>query len=400
MPLNRRTVAFAAVVTSQLMVILDGTVVTVALPAIRSGLGFDDASLPWVMNAFFVATAAALLPAGRLGDRVGARRVFLAGVAVFTAASLWCGLAAGPASLIAARALQGVGGGAATAVSLGMVAGLFPEPAARMRAFAVLAFVGSAGASIGLVAGGVITQAASWPWVFLVNVPFGLAALGAGLAALERTPGRPVSGGLVPRDLFRERAFPLANGVLFTMVMAGMSFQFLSSLYLQDVLGLGALATGTAFLVVSGSIAVASLGLSARLARRHGAPRVLVGGLLLFAAGLVLIARAPDGGAFGTDVAPAFAVMGLGFGLAMPQATELAMAAAPTEHAGAASGFVATTQQAGGAVGLFAVAGVALATDRSVGYLLAATGVLAGAALASRLASRSAAAARVATEEG
>ncbi|MBW8762056.1 MAG: MFS transporter [Microbacterium sp.] len=345
---RRRSLAFLALSATQLMVILDGTVVTVALPAIRSGLGFS----------------------------------FLTGVALFTAASILCGLAWDPASLLIGRALQGVGGGLSTAVSLGMIADLFPEPAPRMRAFAVLAFIGSAGGAIGMVAGGMITEFATWPWVFLVNAPIGVAALALGAATMERVPGHPVSGGLVPRDLFSARRFTLAGGVLFTMVIAGMSFQFLSSLFLQDALGLSPLATGAAFLAVTVPIAITSLGLSVRLAARFGSERVLIAALAFFAAGMVLMARVPHDGSFWMDVAPAFVVMGAGFGLAMPQATDLAMSAAPPEHAGAASAFLAATQQAGGAIGVFAVASLAAATDLGIGYLLGAGGLLVGIGLA------------------
>ncbi|MFK4852200.1 MFS transporter [Microbacterium sp. ZW T6_19] len=379
---RRRSLAFLALSATQLMVILDGTVVTVALPAIRSGLGFSNSSLSWVVNAFFAAFALVLLPAGRLGDRWGTRRVFLTGVALFTAASILCGLAWDPASLLIGRALQGVGGGLSTAVSLGMIADLFPEPAPRMRAFAVLAFIGSAGGAIGMVAGGMITEFATWPWVFLVNAPIGVAALALGAATMERVPGHPVSGGLVPRALFSARRFTLAGGVLFTMVIAGMSFQFLSSLFLQDALGLSPLATGAAFLAVTVPIAITSLGLSVRLAVRFGSERVLIAALAFFAAGMVLMARVPHDGSFWMDVAPAFVVMGAGFGLAMPQATDLAMSAAPPEHAGAASAFLAATQQAGGAIGVFAVASLAAATDLGIGYLLGAGGLLVGIGLA------------------
>jgi MFS family permease len=375
---RRRSLAFLALSATQLMVILDGTVVTVALPAIRSGLGFSDSSLSWVVNAFFIAFAVVLLPAGRLGDRWGTRRVFLSGVALFTAASILCGLSWDPTSLLVGRALQGVGGGLSTAVSLGMIAELFPEPARRMRAFAVLAFIGSAGGAIGMVAGGMITEFAAWPWVFLVNVPIGAASLALGAATLERVPGRPVSGGLVPAALLRTRRFSLAGGVLFTMVIAGMSFQFLSSLFLQDTLGLSPLSTGAAFLAVTVPIAITSLGLSVRLAARFGAERVLIAALAFFAAGMVLMARVPDGGTFWLDVAPAFVVMGAGFGLAMPQVTDLAMTAAPPEHAGAASAFLAATQQAGGAVGVFAAGSLAAAAGPGIGYLLGAGALVVG----------------------
>lgn len=383
-----RLLAFGVLAATQLMIILDGTVVTVALPAIRSTLGYSETALSWVVNAFFIAFALVLLPAGRLGDLLGNRAVFLAGLAVFTLATAVCAIAWHPASLIIARAVQGLGGGAATAVVLAMISALFPETDRRMRAFAVLAFVGSAGGSIGMVAGGTLTQLASWRWAFGVNVPLGVAAVLLALRTLAPVPPNGVSGGLIPRALFADRRFLIANGVLFTMVMAGMSFQFLSSLYLQDVLGYGALATGFGFLTVSLAIAVTSLGLSNRLAVRFGAARVLIAGLLLFLAGMILMVRMPDDGSYLVDVAPGFLIMGLGFGLAMPQATELAMAAAPREHAGIASGFANSAQQLGGAVGLFAIASAAALAGRSVGYLLAAVALAAGAALAIALVPR------------
>lgn len=370
------------------MVILDGTIVTVALPAIRSGVGFSDASLSWVVNAFFVAFALVLLPAGRFGDRVGNRDVFLGGLGLFTLASAACAIAWDPASLLVARAAQGFGGGLTSAVVLAMIAALYDDAAQRMRAFAVLAFVGSAGASIGLVSGGLLTEFASWRWVFGVSVPIGLAILVLAARVLTRQPGSGVRGGLVPRALFADPRFAVANGVLFGMVMAGLSFQFLSSLYLQDTLGHGPLATGLAFLAVSGAIAVSSLGLSGRMAARYGSGRVLVAGLLLFTVGMLLMVRLPDDGGYLLDVAPGFVVMGAGFGLAMPQAMEIAMSAAPATYSGVASGFTNATQQAGGALGLFVVAAVAAEAGRGVGYGLATIALVVATLLAAYLARR------------
>lgn len=381
----RKGAALAVLLASQLMVILDGTVVNVALPAVRDDLGFGAAGLSWVVNGFFVAFAVLLLPAGRLGDVVGARRVFLAGLAVFTAASALCGLATSPTFLVAARVVQGAGGALTTAVVLGMVARLYDDEAGRARAFALAAFVGSAGASIGTVAGGVLVDAASWRWVFGVNVPIGVAVLAAAVLVVPRDEPTGGSGGRV-RALLTDGSFLLPNAVLFTMTVAGFSFQFLTALYLQDTLGLDALRTGLAYLPVTLAIAVTSLGLSGRLARRYGAERVLVGGLLLFVAGMLSMAVLPDQGSYAVHVAPGFVVMGAGFGLAMPQVTTLAMRAAPVAHAGVASGFVNTTQQAGGAVGLAVVATVAAAEGRATGFLLAAGALAVGALVASYLA--------------
>ena len=377
---------------TQLMVILDGTIVNVALPTIRTDLGFSDTGLSWVVNAFFVVFAVLLLPAGRLGDLVGRRRVFLAGLALFTVASVACGLATGPTWLLTARAVQGAGGALTSAVVLGMIAGLYVEDAARARAFALLAFVGAAGASIGVVAGGVLTDLVSWRWVFWVNVPLGAVVLVVGALVLARDSapglgaGLAASKALVPSTLLRSRAFLLPNVVLFTMTTAGFSFQFLTALYLQDTLRLDALHTGLAYLPVTLAIAVTSLGLSGRLASRFGPARVLVVGLLLFVVGMLMMAALPDHGAYAVHVAPGFVVMGAGFGLAMPQVTALAMAAAPGDHAGAASGFVGTTQQVGGAVGLAVVALVAVHLGRAGGFLVAAAALAVGTAVAGYLA--------------
>jgi len=387
-----RTWALAALTATQLMVILDGTIVNVALPTIRTDLGFSGTGLAWVVNAFFVAFALLLLPAGRLADLVGARRVFLAGLVVFTAASALCGLAPDAELLVGARFLQGVGGALASAVVLGMIARLFEDDERRRgQAFGLLAFVGAAGASIGVVAGGLLVDLASWRWVFLVNVPIGLVTIPVALRHLDPARGAGFrhagsgAGGLVPRALFRAPRFVVANGVLLTMAMAGFSFQFLSALYLQDVLGLDPLATGLSYLPVTIAIAGSSLVLSGRLAERYGAARVLVAGLALFVGGLLLLARTPGDGTFWIDVAPAFVVMGAGFGLAMPQVTSLAMADAPSEHSGAASGLVTTTQQVGGVIGLAVVSVVADAAGLGAGLLVAAVVLAGGTTLAATL---------------
>ena len=210
--------ALAALLATQLMVILDGTIVNVALPTIRTDLGFTDTGLAWVVNGFFVAFAVLLLPAGRLGDLVGTRKVFVAGLVLFTAATALCGLATSPTSLVAARVAQGVGGALTSAVVLGMIAGLYADQAARGRAFALVAFVGSAGASIGVVAGGLLTELASWRWVFLVNVPLGVAVLVAAFVVLDETPDAPglrrglaESRALVPRTPAHPPGVPAAE---------------------------------------------------------------------------------------------------------------------------------------------------------------------------------------------
>jgi EmrB/QacA subfamily drug resistance transporter len=444
---GRRTSALAVLCASQLMVILDGTIVNVALPTIRHQLGFSASGLSWVVNGFFVAFAGLLLLFGRLGDVLGQRRVFVSGLVVFTLASVWCGLAGGPASLVSGRFVQGAGAAMASAVVLGMITRLFADRRSQARAFAVFAFVGSVGASVGVISGGLLTELLSWRWVFLVNVPLGLVLVPAALRILPddgrtRSRGRvdvvgAVTGtgglmllvyavtqvtvrgwsslvvvlslclaaallagfvvrqrtaaeALVPPALFAVRRFSTANAVLFTMTVAGFSFQFLSALALQDQMGLTPLRTGLAYLPVTLSIAVASLGLSDRLAGRIGQERVLVSGLVLFVAGLLLLAALPGKPVFLTDAAPAFVLMGTGFGLAMPQVTGIAMASALPEYAGAASGVVNTTQQVGGALGLGVVSSVAALSGLAAGFLTAAAVLAVGAGFASRLVPRGA----------
>jgi EmrB/QacA subfamily drug resistance transporter len=412
---DTRWLALAVLSATQLMVILDGTVVNVALPTIQRDLGFTATGLAWVVNGFLVAFGGLLLFAGRVGDLFGPRRVFLAGVLVFTLASAWAGLAGSPELLVAARFAQGVGGALSSAVVLGMIARLYPTPGERTWAFGVLAFVGSAGASVGVVAGGVLVELADWHWIFLVNVPVGIAVLVAALRVLEPDPVRsaghldlagallvtvglglavhaitqvPVHGWvsvraggllgaamlllvafghrqltaaepLVPPALFRSRLFSVSNAVLFAMVVAGFSFQFLSALYLQEILGYGPLRTGLSYLAITFAIGIASLGFSARLAAGFGSVPVLVAGLALFVAGVLVMARFPVDGTYLADVLPPLLLMGAGFGLAMPQVTTLAMADADEAYAGVASGFFNTTQQVGGSIGLAVVSTVA-----------------------------------------
>jgi EmrB/QacA subfamily drug resistance transporter len=419
-----RGLALAVLSAAQLMVILDGTIVNVALPSIQRDLGFSESGLVWVLNAFLVAFGGLLLFAGRLGDLVGARRIFLTGLVVFTAASVLCGLAVSPEMLIAARFAQGIGGALSSAVVLGMIARFYPEPRERAKAFGVFAFTGSAGASIGVVAGGVLTDLISWEWIFLVNAPIGAlavllalrvvepdtgiglgkgadvtgallvtAGLMLGVATIVQVPERGWTSAytvglgtvavlllagfvvrqayaatpLLPLGLFRSRRLSAANAVLFSMVAVGFTFQFLSGLYLQNVLGYEPLRTGLAYLPITFAIGVCSLVLSAPLAARFGHQRVLVGGLALFVAGIFLLARIPVDGRYVADVLPTLLLMGAGFGLAMPQVTTIAMSGAAPRYAGLASGLFTTTQQVGGSVGVAVLATVA--SSRTAGLV-------------------------------
>src|SRR3954451_5420752 len=403
-----RWLALVVLCAGMLMVILDQTIVNVALPTIQEDLGFSAAGLAWVVNAYLIAFGGLLLLAGRLGDLIGRRSIFLVGLAVFTLASLLCGLSGSPEMLIAARFVQGVGGALSSAVILGMIVTMFPEPGEQGRAIGVFSFVASAGASIGLLAGGVLTQALSWHWIFFVNVPIGALAwfLGArwiardeglGLRAGADVPGAVLVTGalmlgvytivdarslalsviavallgafvwrqataarpLLPLRVLRSRNVAGANLVQMLMVAGLLGVFFLAVLYLQRVLGYDAVHPGAAFLPISLSIGVLSLGFSARLNARFGPRNVLVPALAAIVAGLFGLSRVPVDGHYVTDLLPAMVLLGIGGGLAFPALMTLAMSAAKPEDSGLASGLVNTTQQVGGALGLAILATVA-----------------------------------------
>ncbi|WAZ25008.1 MFS transporter [Streptomyces cinnabarinus] len=390
-----------------LMTILDGNIVTVAMPAVQSDLGFSPSGLAWVVNAYLIPFGGLLLLAGRLGDLVGRKRMFTAGLAVFTVASVLCGVATSPGVLIAARALQGVGGAMTTAVVLGMLVSLFPEPRERARAIAVFSAVGAAGGALGTFLGGALTQALNWHWIFLINLPIGVVAWVAAVRVLDREPGAGLGKGadypgaalvtgalmltvyvivgsadhtlpttlslallaltlflgftlrqaraarpLLRLRLFGSRLLTGANAVQILMIATMYGFQFIGALYLQRVLGYGELLTGTAFLPAPVVIGLLMLGLSARAIGRYGAHRVLTAGLALITAGMGLLGRAPADGSYALDVLPAMLLLSVGFAAAMPALTGLAMSGVPEEDAGAASGLFNTTQVVGGSLGL------------------------------------------------
>ncbi|MFD6290795.1 MFS transporter [Streptomyces sp. NPDC060205] len=390
-----------------LMTILDGNVVTVALPAIQSDLGFSSAGLAWIVNAYLIPFGGLLLLVGRLGDLLGRRRMFTAGLALFTVASVLCGVATSQGALIAARALQGVGGAMTSAVVLGMLIALFPEPREQAGAIAVFSAVGAAGGALGTFLGGALTQALDWHWIFLINLPIGIVAWiaalrvlapdrGAGLGRGADYPGaalvtgalmltvyaivgageRPVGGTLalaaVPLALFagftlrqaraarpllrlrlfRSRLLTGANGVQILMVATMFGFQYIGALYIQRVLGYDELRTGLAFLPAPVLVGVLMLGLSARTIGRFGAYRVLLTGLVLIVAGMGLLSRIPESGVYVVDVLPPMLLLAVGFAAAMPAVTGLAMAGVAEEDAGLASGLFNTTQVVGGSLGL------------------------------------------------
>jgi len=403
-----------------LMIVVDATIVNVALPSIRRDLGFSQADLAWVVNAYLIAYGGFLLLAGRLGDLMGRKRIFLTGLAMFTAASVLCGLSFSQPMLIAARFLQGLGGAVGTAVILGMVVTMFPEPAERARAMGIFAFIASAGASIGLIAGGLITQSVSWHWIFIVNLPIGLITAIVAWRLLESEPGLGLSEGadvlgaflvttalvlgvyaivqserygwvsvqtlgiglvattllaafiwrqattrnpLVPLRLFRSRNLSAANVIQASMLAGMFGFFFLGTLDLQRVLHYGPLAIGLAFLPNAVAMGVLSVGLSARMIMRFGARSVLLAGQMLVAISLILLVLGPETTDYLRDWLVPMVLLGIGAGLAFPALTILAMADATPSDSGLASGILNTTTQVGAALGLAVLA--TLSTNRT-----------------------------------
>lgn len=407
-PRANRWTALAVLSAAMLMTILDGSIVTVAMPAIQRDLGFSPAGLSWTVNAYLIAFGGLLLLAGRLGDLIGRKAMFVAGNAVFTAASLLAGAATTPGLLIAARFLQGVGSAMASAVVLGILVTLFTDPGERAKAIGVFSFTGAAGASIGQVLGGVLTDALSWHWIFFINLPIGLATIalavralpsdrGIGLTAGADVPGAGlVTSGLMlgiytvvkveqhgwaaphtlglgalslgllagfvvrqataktplmPLRVLRSRNVTGANLVQVLTLSAMFAFQIIVALYMQKVLHYSALATGLAMLPAAVAIGGVSLFVSARLNTRFGERAVLLVGLvLLFGAMLKLIAVPVDAD-YVTDLLPVMLLIA-GGGLVLPALTSLGMSDAAPDDAGLVSGLFNTTQQVGMAVGV------------------------------------------------
>jgi EmrB/QacA subfamily drug resistance transporter len=405
-----RWLALYVLCLGDLLIVLDVSIVNVALPSIREDLGFSEASLAWVVNAYTLTFGGFMLLAGRLGDLLGHRRMFVSGVGLFTVASAVCGLATSQEMLVVARAIQGLGGAVVAAVALSLIMTLFTEAADRAKAMGVIGFVAAGGGSIGVLAGGVITDTLSWHWIFLVNVPIGIGVIVACLALLPvdgmarrgrlDIPGAVlvtgslmvavyaivngnengwtsaqtlgllgaaavaflvfllvesrVSEPLVPLGLFRLRSVAASNivGILWSAAMFAMFF--LSALYLQLALGYTPLEVGLAFLPANLLMGALSLGLSARLVMRFGIKKTLTTGLALFA-------RAPVDAAFVVDVLPSMIVLGIGIGLAMNPLLLAAMADVKPEQSGLASGVVNTSFMMGGALGLAVLASVAAA---------------------------------------
>jgi EmrB/QacA subfamily drug resistance transporter len=417
---DRRWLALVVLCLGDLMIVLDVTIVGVALPSIRDDLGFSEESLAWVVNAYLITFGGFLLLGGRLGDLLGHRRLFVAGVALFTAASMVCGLADSKGQLIAARAVQGVGGAVVSAVALSLMMTLFVEPAERAKAMGIFGFVASGGGSLGVLLGGILTDTLDWHWIFLVNVPVGVLVViltflvipaqrrtsdaprldTAGAATVtasfmtavyaivngnqvgwltSRTLGllaasvvlfaifvaleSRVRSPLVPLRLFSLRNIAVSNAVGVLWAGAMFAWFFLTALYLQLVLGYSPLEVGLAFLPGNVIMGAVSIGLSARLVMRFGIRPPLTAGLLFAALGLLLLARAPVDGTFAIDVLPSMILLGLGAGTAFNPVLLAAMSDVDPSEAGLASGLVNTSFMMGGALGLAVLA--SLAASRS-----------------------------------
>jgi EmrB/QacA subfamily drug resistance transporter len=417
---TNRWIALVVLCAGFLMIILDQTIVNVALPSIQTDLHFSQSALAWVVNAYLIAFGGLLLLVGRLGDLIGRRRIFLVGLTVFTSASLVCGLANGRGLLIGARFVQGIGGAMTSAVILGMIVTMFTKPSEQAKAIGVYSFVAAAGGAIGLLAGGVLTQAINWHWIFFVNIPIGIVTgilatrllpndAGIGLDRGADAPGAVLLvsslmlavytiveasnygwgsahtagfGGLsvallaafivrqatarnplIPLRVFRSRTVTIANLIQALMVAGIFGMFFLGALYLQRVLRYDAIEVGLAFLPVALGIAAMSLRLTPQLMIRFGAKPTLIAGLALVAAGLLVFRSAPANAGYVTDLLPVMLLLGVGAGLVFPTLMTLAMSGATPEDSGLASGLVNTTQQVGGALGLAVLA--TLATTRT-----------------------------------
>jgi len=422
---NSRWLSLIVLCTGFLLIVVDMTIVNVALPSIQIDLGFSQSGLAWVVNAYLIAFGGLLLLAGRVGDLLGRKRVYLVGLGIFTGASVLCGLSFGQPMLIGARFVQGVGGAVSSAVILAMIVTLFPEPLERAKAFGIFSFVASAGAAIGLLAGGLITQVVSWHWIFFVNLPLGIvtaiaagrllaadkgiglgqgadvlgaimvtAALMLGVYTIVQTseyglgsPRTLVLGGvavallgafvvrqargrnpILPLRVFDSRKVAGTNIVQALMSTSFFSFFFLGSLDLERVLGYGPMAIGLAFLPVAIVMALFSIRFSAQLINRFGAGAMLVTGQVVAGLALAMVGFGPTDANYVTHLLAPMLLLGLGGGLAFPALTMIAMADVHPTDAGLASGLLNTTGQVGGALGLAALA--AVSTSRT-GELIA-----------------------------
>jgi EmrB/QacA subfamily drug resistance transporter len=418
---RNRWIALYVLCIGMLMIVLDVTVVNVALPSIQEDLGFSQSSLAWVVNAYLIAFGGLLLLAGRFGDLVGRKNVFLAGLALFTVASLACGVAQSQGMLVVARFIQGVGGAMTSAVILGMIVTMFPEPREQAKAIGVYAFVASAGGTIGLLAGGVLTETINWHWIFFINIPIAIVTAFLAIRLIERDQGIGLSQGadtpgavlitaalmlgvytivkpaadlgwgdpqtlglgaaslallagfivrearaahpIMPLRLFRSRNMSGAN-IVEALLVAGMfGMFFMGTLYMEQVLNYDPLEIGLAFLPATLIMGTLSVRYAEPLIMRFGARRALLTGMVLVVAALLLFTRAPVGGDYVEHLLPVMVLLGFGIGVSFPALMSIAMSGATQRDAGLASGLVNTSAQVGGAVGLAVLA--TLSTTRT-----------------------------------
>jgi len=415
-----RWLALYVLCVGMLMIVLDATIVNVALPSIQDDLGFSQNDLAWVVNAYLIAFGGLLLLAGRIGDLIGQRRIFLIGLGVFTGASLLCAVAQSQGVLIGARFVQGVGGALTSAVILGMIVTMFPGPREQAKAIGIYTFVAVAGGSIGLLAGGVLTEAINWHWIFFVNVPIGIGTAAFAVRLVEDRPGIGLAAGadlpgallligglmlgvytilgvaehgwgstqtlglgaislallaafivrqsrianpLMPLRLFRVPNVAGANLVQALLVVGMFGMFFLGALYLQRVLGYSALEVGLAYLPLTVVMGTMSFRFTGQLNLRYGPEATLLPAMVFVIVALLLFARTPVDATYVIDIAPAMVLLGVGAGLAFPSLMTLAMSGATPSDSGLASGLVNTSVQVGGAIGLAVLA--TLATERT-----------------------------------
>jgi EmrB/QacA subfamily drug resistance transporter len=413
---RRRWIALAVLCLGQLMMVLDATIVNVALPSIQRELHFTQANLTWVIDGYLITFGGFLLLAGRFGDLVGRKKVFLSGLVLFVSASILCGVSSSQAMLIGARLLQGVGGAIASSVILAIIVTEFPERVEQAKAMGMYAFVSAGGGSIGLLAGGALTQSLSWHWIFFVNVPIGAIALVLGWMLIEENKGIGLAEGvdvvgsilitlatmlgafaivkssdyglgsartlgaasaslvllgsflawearvanpIMPLRILRLRMLmgsSLVRGLLITGMFSAF---FLGALYLERVLGYDAIDTGLAFMPLTIAIAAMSMGLSARAVERFGAVQTLAAGLAGIIVGLLLLAVQGVHASYFPGLFFAFLALGLGAGASFLPLLTIGMADAPARDAGLASGIINVSVQLFGAIGLAALGTVA-----------------------------------------
>jgi EmrB/QacA subfamily drug resistance transporter len=415
---GRRWLALALICSTSLMIVLDATIVNVALPAIQADLGFSNAGLAWVVNAYMLTFGGFMLLSGRTADLFGRRRMLMLGIAVFTLASLACGIATSQTMLVVSRGIQGVGASIVTAVALSMVLALFPEPGERAKAMSVWGFVGSGGGTVGVLLGGILTQSLNWHWIFLINVPIGVVVLLLARPLLPSTRGIGLQHGLdiggtlavlaapilavygivnagqegltspvtlaclgaaaliavafvliesrvaaplVPLSVLRRRTVAVCATLMALMGASMFGFFFFSPLYGRNILGFDALQTSLTFLPATLTMGVLSLGLTARFVERFGPKRPMIAGMLLFTVGHLLFARTPIDGAFFPDIAIPMFIMGVGAGIAFMPLVLVGTSEAAPHESGLISGVITTSQLIGGSIGLAMLAGVAAA---------------------------------------